>query len=1074
MAIGAPSYGELVRREKSLLAIESCRPFPVALLAPSGYGKSALALQYAREPRFKTAWWIRVGETGLGTAACSRLASLVSDSPSADVPPYLSNVLARFESCEDGCLADTCVVLEDVPTRDDRIDPGCVEIAVALQRLGAHVLLNVRGGAGVRAVPGRGVRLLDAAMIRSTDEECRALSSQLGVSGLSDEDVAAANRACNGHVGLLPHLIRHTAAVATLPAEPGASLGAYLAELMQQLSPQRRQLFAVMSLLGKGTLTDLRDVLQTASREDALSIAETIPLVHAHPNLPMKFIVHELAQSYVIGQVSLVGLTRSFAGRLLETLRGMGAISRAAVVASIVLERAEMIPWLVEFGLEAVAEGAAGHVEHELDGLGVRELLEEPRLLLLQSRAFLETGRDDRALEKAKVLLALLKGGEPNPLRTQALLAVADCYCASGDNRARREALSEAIATGADGLGHHALVNAYLDLAAIAAYDSRSDEVLGHLTQAEVVACAHLDPPALERVRLLGGAVACVARGDLATAASCFSGAAQLAGNTISEKVRLLGNASVAYCETGRIARSTRLSNDALGLATAHGIDSLEETYALVGAALLMAELADSNAAENIQAYVARQCMTDRQSFEYNRVYCSTMLRALSRRDESLLEAEKALEFLARAGDTFVVQLAVLEVAASLLGVGDVSAARSTAAAQRAALDHANSYHLLRADMILAEIERREGRTDDAVARLGAHSEYILTESSNWQIAMYVRAFPELLGLFAKAIAIDKLPTHLLRMIPPETAEIALAGSRELLGDERWCGLGTRLFGEEEFERWRARDGRPLCRIRLFGGLDVSVGGRRIPDKEWRKRKSRLLFAMLAIRRGQDVAREQLGEYLWPDMDEVRARNNLYVTWNAMKSVLMGGKSGSCPYIENKGGLYRLVADNVRTDVDEFESWLTKAVAAEKAGDNAKALDAYRRAADLYRGDLLPGDLYDDWFAGTRDHYRSEYCNAMLRASDWLMSIGDPSTAGSFARRGINVDPYREDLYRSALRAQIATGQRGAAVDTYLQCRTKLVDDLGLDPSEETRLLYDEVLAMDGRPPAYPFDPLAE
>ena len=36
--------------------------------------------------------------------------------------------------------------------------------------------------------------------------------------------------------------------------------------------------------------------------------------------------------------------------------------------------------------------------------------------------------------------------------------------------------------------------------------------------------------------------------------------------------------------------------------------------------------------------------------------------------------------------------------------------------------------------------------------------------------------------------------------------------------------------------------------------------------------------------------------------------------------------------------------------------------------------------------------------------------------------------------------------------------------ETYLACRTKLAEDLGLDPSVETQRLYEQVLAMETTP----------
>ncbi len=422
-------------------------------------------------------------------------------------------------------------------------------------------------------------------------------------------------------------------------------------------------------------------------------------------------------------------------------------------------------------------------------------------------------------------------------------------------------------------------------------------------------------------------------------------------------------------------------------------------------------------------------------------------------------------------------RLAALEVAASLLALGDVPAARAWTESVAAEGPPPNPYHRLRADMILAEAERREGRLPAAVKRLAGHKDYIRSENANWQIAMYCRAFPELLGVFALAVGPRRLPSHMLRMILPEYAEVILMRTKGFMDDTSWRGLGLSLLGEDEFARFIARDGLPLCHVRMFGGLEVSIGERSVRERDWKKRKARLLFTMLMIQRGQDVPREQIFDHLWPDMDEPRAKSNLYVVWSAMKSVLMGGsaeKGAKCPYVESLGGVCRSVRETVRTDVDAFEAACARAHEAEAEGRSADALRAYRQISDLYRGDLLPGDCYEDWFVNLREHYRSEFMDAMLRATELLLEANDPHTALIFVRRAIQHDQFREDLYQAALRCQIAAGQRSSAIDTYMQCRDRLCEELGLDPSAEMRALYSEILAMEDRPSPVEFDPLSD
>ena len=75
------------------------------------------------------------------------------------------------------------------------------------------------------------------------------------------------------------------------------------------------------------------------------------------------------------------------------------------------------------------------------------------------------------------------------------------------------------------------------------------------------------------------------------------------------------------------------------------------------------------------------------------------------------------------------------------------------------------------------------------------------------------------------------------------------------------------------------------------------------------------------------------------------------------------------------------------------------------------------------------------------------------------------SGALQLLRQALTHDAWREDLYQAALRCQIASGQRSAAIDTYMTCMHKLSEDLGLDPSAETKRLYAQVLAMEDPPP---------
>lgn len=382
--------------------------------------------------------------------------------------------------------------------------------------------------------------------------------------------------------------------------------------------------------------------------------------------------------------------------------------------------------------------------------------------------------------------------------------------------------------------------------------------------------------------------------------------------------------------------------------------------------------------------------------------------------------------------------------------------------------------------LVLAEVERLAGDSPAAVALIQSRAAYLCTGSANWLTAMYIRAFPGLLGMLAEAIGAENIPLRMLLMIPLETIE-------------RACELDPGL-SDADAEVLRRRGGSDLmrlsaatpqeaepaaqpavecpCYVRLFGGLEVKTKDGHVDDSRWRKRKSRLVFAILVLKQHQDVPRDVLLEHLWPEMDEEHAKRNFYVTWSTMKRALACGKrpAEARRYVQCVGGVCRVTRD-VRSDVDDFDEAVAALRYASNSSDTEAVLAAGQRLAELYRGELLPGDLYEEWFADIRERTKHDFCDAMMCAAAAAEGAGDFEKALFLLRRASSADPWREDVYQATMRCQMNAGQRSRAIETYLSCRSRLTEDLGIDPSVETTRIYQSVLAMEevGEAPAeYP------
>lgn len=161
-----------------------------------------------------------------------------------------------------------------------------------------------------------------------------------------------------------------------------------------------------------------------------------------------------------------------------------------------------------------------------------------------------------------------------------------------------------------------------------------------------------------------------------------------------------------------------------------------------------------------------------------------------------------------------------------------------------------------------------------------------------------------------------------------------------------------------------------VVRIWLLGGFRVSVGPRVIEEDEWRLRKAASLVKLLALAPGHRLHREQVMDLLWGDSDAKAAANNLRYALHHARRVLdpVGSGAGTAlRYLSLWGDSLELCPNApLWVDAEVFE----EAVAAAK---RLREPAAYRAALDLYAGNLLPEDRYDEWAEDRREGLRTSH-----------------------------------------------------------------------------------------------------
>ncbi len=193
-------------------------------------------------------------------------------------------------------------------------------------------------------------------------------------------------------------------------------------------------------------------------------------------------------------------------------------------------------------------------------------------------------------------------------------------------------------------------------------------------------------------------------------------------------------------------------------------------------------------------------------------------------------------------------------------------------------------------------------------------------------------------------------------------------------------------------------------RVYALGSLRAEIGGE--PVRQWGgekagSRQAEAVFAFLLDRGDRGVAKDEILELVWPDVDLDRADVAFHRTMLGLRSVLRPGRRarGSAGAISFINDRYRLEPGVVAwSDVDEFERLLARASSAEPDD----ALRLFEQARALYRGDYLDDcPFYGDSapVEQRRVDLRQRYVDVLVELGERYSARGERTAAASCLRQ---------------------------------------------------------------------------
>jgi predicted ATPase len=238
----------------------------------------------------------------------------------------------------------------------------------------------------------------------------------------------------------------------------------------------------------------------------------------------------------------------------------------------------------------------------------------------------------------------------------------------------------------------------------------------------------------------------------------------------------------------------------------------------------------------------------------------------------------------------------------------------------------------------------------------------------------------------------------------------------------------------------------------VLGALQVRDDGADVPLTA---RRHRALVAALLLRRGRAVPPDALIADLWGEEAPASATSVLRLYVSQVRRLLPPDRLA-----RSQAG-YALVVEPGELDLDVFERLLARGAKASAAENHELAHALYGEALALWRGSAL-ADLVDEPFAaleaGRLDELRLQTFELWAAAG---LELGRHAEVLPELQRIVVEQPLREGVRRQLMLALYRDDRQSEALAVYRDGRRLLVEELGLEPSDELRELEGRIHRRD-------------
>jgi len=240
--------------------------------------------------------------------------------------------------------------------------------------------------------------------------------------------------------------------------------------------------------------------------------------------------------------------------------------------------------------------------------------------------------------------------------------------------------------------------------------------------------------------------------------------------------------------------------------------------------------------------------------------------------------------------------------------------------------------------------------------------------------------------------------------------------------------------------------------FRLLGPIEVQEGGLPV---DLGPPQRRVVLAALAVDAGRPVTLETLIDRVWDETPPEDPRAALYVHVTAIRKALRSAGGDRPVRLPRQGGGYVLEVDPDSVDVHRFRRLTATAGDAQRSDRERATL--LSEALGLWRGTPLDG-VSGDWAARMRTGWTGLRLDAAVAWAETGLRLGLAAEVIGPVRELLAAYPLAESLVAVLMRGLAGTGRHAEALSCYAAARTRLAEELGMEPGPQLRTVHQTVL----------------